>query len=174
MVDSPERARAVGILFKRKQVDVIFLYISTYALSSTVLPVARITGVPIVVLNIQPVSAVNYKEFNALGDRGLMTGEWLAHCQACSVPEIAGVFKRAAVEYRILTGYLGDSRTYQEIRGWVRAAAAAKTMRFNRLGIMGHYYAGMLDVYTDITKQIAALGGHVELVEMDELFLHPS
>lgn len=169
MVDSPERARAVGILFKRKQVDVIFLYISTYALSSTVLPVARITGIPIVVLNIQPVSAVNYKEFNALGDRGLMTGEWLAHCQACSVPEIAGVFKRAAVEYRILTGYLGDSRTYEEIRGWVRAAAAAKTMRFNRLGIIGHYYAGMLDVYTDITKQIAALGGHVELVEMDEL-----
>lgn len=145
------------------------LYISTYALSSTVLPAARITGVPIIVLNIQPVSAVNYKEFNALGDRGVMTGEWLAHCQACSVPEIAGVFKRAAVEYRILTGYLGDSRTYEEIRGWVRAAAAAKTMRFNRLGIMGHYYAGMLDVYTDITKQIAALGGHVELVEMDEL-----
>ena len=169
MVDSPERARAVGILFKRKQVDVIFLYISTYALSSTVMPVVQITGVPVIVLNIQPVSAIDYEKFNALGDRGVMTGEWLAHCQACSVPEIISVFKRASVGYRILTGWLGDSGTYREIRSWVRAAAVTKTMRFNRLGIMGHYYAGMLDVYTDITKQIAALGGHVELVEMDEL-----
>jgi len=169
LVDNPERARSVGVLFKQKQVDILFLYISTYALSSTVIPVAQITGVPIVVLNIQPVSAIDYESFNRLGDRGLMTGEWLAHCQACSVPEIANVFNRAGIQYRVLTGYLGESRTTEELKSWVRAAVTAKTMRSNRLGIMGHYYAGMLDVYTDLTRQIATLGGHIELVEIDEL-----
>ena len=169
LVDNSVRARSVGVLFKQKQVDILFLYISTYALSSTVLPVAQITGVPILVLNIQPASAIDYDSFNRLGDRGVMTGEWLAHCQACSVPEIANVFNRAGIEYRMLTGYLGENRTEEDLRAWVRAAAAVKTMRFNRLGIMGHYYAGMLDVYTDLTRQVATLGGHIELVEIDEL-----
>jgi L-arabinose isomerase len=169
LVDNPERSRAVGLLFKQKQIDILFLYISTYALSSTVLPVVQMTGVPIVVLNIQAVSAIDYESFNALGDRGVMTGEWLAHCQACCVPEIANVFNRAGIEYQLLTGYLGEERTESELRDWVQAASVSKKMRFNRLGIMGHYYAGMLDVYTDITRQISTLGGHVELLEIDEV-----
>lgn len=169
LVDNPERSRAVGSLFRQQQVDVIFLYISTYALSSTVLPVAQETGVPIVVLNIQPVAAIDYEGFNKLGDRGTMTGEWLAHCQACCVPEIASVFNRAGIEYHLVTGYLGEEQTTEALREWVQAAKVAKIMRTNRLGVMGHYYAGMLDVYTDVTKQISAFGGHVDLLEIDEL-----
>jgi L-arabinose isomerase len=115
------------------------------------------------------VAAIDYEAFNALGDRGVMTGEWLAHCQACSVPEIANVFNRAGIDYHLLTGYLGDERTSAELESWVSAAMVAKTMRQNRLGVMGHYYGGMLDVYTDVTRQIARFGGHVELIEIDEL-----
>jgi L-arabinose isomerase len=169
LVDNPERARTVGSMFRQQHVDVIFLYISTYALSSTVLPVAQEAGVPIVVLNIQPVAAIDYESFNALGDRGKMTGEWLAHCQACCVPEIAGVFGRAGIEYHLVTGYLGDAETERQLAEWVEAATVARTMRANRLGVMGHYYAGMLDVYTDMTRQIAAFGGHIDLIEIDEL-----
>ncbi len=169
LVDNPERARTVGSLFRQQHVDVIFLYISTYALSSTVLPIAQEAGVPIIVLNIQPVAAIDYDSFNALGDRGKMTGEWLAHCQACCVPEIAGVFKRAGIEYHLVTGFLGDDETNRHLEEWVAAAKTARTMRGNRLGVMGHYYAGMLDVYTDMTKQIASFGGHIDLIEIDEL-----
>jgi L-arabinose isomerase len=169
LVDNPERSQAVGSLFRQKQVDVVFLYISTYALSSTVLPVAQATGVPIIVLNIQPVAAIDYDGFNALGDRGKMTGEWLAHCQACCVPEIAGVFKRAGIDYHLVTGYLGESATETAIGEWIAAARVARAMRANRLGVMGHYYAGMLDVYTDMTRQIAHFGGHIDLIEVDEL-----
>jgi L-arabinose isomerase len=169
LVDNPERSRAVGSLFRQQQVDVIFLYISTYALSSTVLPVAQETGVPIIVLNIQPVAAIDYDAFNAMGDRGTMTGEWLAHCQACCVPEIASVFRRAGIDYHLVTGYLGEPQTSAAIRDWVEAARVRRRMRDNRLGVMGHYYAGMLDVYTDMTRQIAAFGGHIDLIEIDEL-----
>jgi L-arabinose isomerase len=42
-------------------------------------------------------------------------------------------------------------------------------MWHNRLGLMGHYYGGMLDIYTDVTRQCAYFGGHIEMLEVDEL-----
>ena len=42
-------------------------------------------------------------------------------------------------------------------------------MEHNRLGVMGHYYGGMLDIYSDLTQQCAYFGGHIEVVEVDEL-----
>ena len=105
MVDNPAKAHAAASLFRQKEVDLIFLHISTYALSSTVLPVVQKAGVPVVVLNLQPVPQLDYEKFNALDDRGLMTGIWLEHCQACSAPEIACVFNRAGIAYHLVTGY---------------------------------------------------------------------
>jgi L-arabinose isomerase len=169
LVDSPERAAHVGREFRTRDVDAIFLYISTYALSSTVLPVVQRAGVPVIVLNIQPVARIDYEAFNRLGDRGVMTGEWLAHCQACCVPEIASVFKRSGIDYHVVTGYLQDKETWTQVAEWLSAARVAASMRDNRLGVLGHYYGGMLDVYTDVTRQLAAFGGHVEIVEMCEL-----
>lgn len=169
LVDAPEQARAAGDKLKQHDVDIVFLYVSTYALSSTVLPIAQKLKCPLVILNIQPVAAIDYDKFNALGDRGVMTGEWLAHCQACSVPEIANVFNRVGIPYEFVTGYLDEDFVWEELRGWVEAVRVAAAMRDNRLGVLGHYYCGMLDVYTDLTKQSAAFGSHIELVEMCEL-----
>jgi len=169
LVDSPVKAREAGDYLKKNDVDIVFLYVSTYALSSTVLPVAQKLNCPIIILNIQPVAAIDYENFNKLGDRGKMTGEWLAHCQACSVPELANVFNRAGIGYEIVTGYLGEQAVWDEIQGWIEAAGVASAMRNNRLGVLGHYYCGMLDVYSDLTKQAATFGNHIELVEMCEV-----
>jgi L-arabinose isomerase len=166
MVDNPAKAHAAASLFRRKEVDLIFLYISTYALSSTVLPVVQKARVPVVVLNLQPVPQLDYEKFNQLGDRGLMTGIWLEHCQACSAPEIACVFNRAGIAYHLVTGYLQDEAAWKEIRDWVDAAKVLIGMRENRVGVLGHYYCGMLDVYSDMTQQSAMFGNHFELIEM--------
>jgi L-arabinose isomerase len=170
LVDTPEKAVEAGHAFRREDVDVIFLYVTTYALSSTVLPVVRRAKVPVVILNLSPTPAIVYISFNSLGDRTKMTGEWLAYCQACPVPEIANVFRRARIPFFQVTGTLEDDPiAWREIDEWINAARVANVMEHNRLGVMGHYYGGMLDIYSDLTLQCATFGGHIEIIEVEEL-----
>lgn len=169
MVDNPVKARKAAGFLKSQDVKIVFLYVSTYALSSTVLPIAQKLKVPVVILNLQPVATLDYEAFNKLGDRGKMTGVWLEHCQACSVPEIASIFIRSSIQYDIVTGYLQDNEAWNEIEAWTAAAHVANKMCNNRMGVLGHYYGGMLDVYTDLTKQSVVFGTHIELLEMCEL-----
>ncbi|MBS3772368.1 MAG: arabinose isomerase, partial [Bacteroidales bacterium] len=60
LIDTPEEARKAGDMLKRNNVELVFLYVSTYALSSTVLPVAQRVNVPIIILNLQPTPAIDY------------------------------------------------------------------------------------------------------------------
>lgn len=170
LVDCVDKAFETGRLFSTQDVDIIFLYVSTYALSSTVLPVVKKAKVPVIILNLAPEAAIDYTSFNAMTDRTKMTGEWLAYCSACPVPEIANVFNRTGIKFHQVTGMLYDDKEcWNDIREWVEAAKVVHKMQYNRLGCMGHYYSGMLDIYTDFTKQYACFGGHIELLEVEEL-----
>lgn len=170
LVDTVDKAFEAGTRFRQEDVDVIILYVSTYALSSTVLPVVQRTKVPVIILNLSPASNIDYAQFNALEDRTKMTAEWLAYCAACPVPEIANAFKRTGIQFYQVTGMLdNDEECWNEIGEWIAAAKVAHTMFYNRMGCMGHYYSGMLDIYTDLTLQTRYFGGHFELIEVEEL-----
>lgn len=170
LIDNPRKAFEAGHRFRQADVDIIFLYVTTYALSSTVLPVVQRAKVPVVILNLQPEESIDYKWFNKLNDRTRMTGEWLAYCSACPVPEIASVFLRTGIRFHQITGVLhGDPECWKEVSEWVEAARVARVMSHNRMGCMGHYYSGMLDIYSDMTSHYAAFGGHFEMIEVDDL-----
>jgi L-arabinose isomerase len=169
LVDTPQRSRAAGHQCRREDIEVLFLYATTYAVSSTVLPLVQHAGVPVVVLNLQPEAAIDYQAFNRLQDRTAMTGQWLAFCAACPVPEIANVFKRAWIPFHQVTGVLDEQLTWDEIEEWLAAAHVRSTLAWARLGLMGHYYNGMLDIMTDVTLVSIVFGTHVEILEVDEL-----
>ena len=170
LIDTSQKAMEAGHQFRQADVDIIFLYVTTYALSSAVLPVVQRAKVPVIILNLSPEASINYARFNALNDRTAMTGEWLSYCSPCPVPEIANVFKRAGIQFHQVTGMLHDDpECWDEIEEWIEAAKVANIMSHNRLGAMGHYYSGMLDIYTDLTLQVATFGGHIEIIEVDEL-----
>ena len=162
LVDTPQAAREAGERLAAGRVELIMLYTATYATSSQVLPAVQAAKVPVVILNLQPTRSLDYE--------GMTTGEWLANCSACCVPELAGAFTRARVPYHTVTGTLLDGDpAWDAIREWVDAAAAVRSLRTARLGFLGHTYPGMLDMYSDFTQVHAQTGAHVEVLELDDL-----
>jgi L-arabinose isomerase len=170
LVDNYDSAIIAAQHLKQNDISILFLYTTTYALSSTVLPVVQKCKAPVVILNLSPEASIDYAAFNKLSNRTKMTGEWLAYCGTCPVPEIANVLQRSNIPFYQITGVLhNDDCCRKEITAWIEAAKAAHTMLYNRMGAMGHYYSGMLDIYTDTTKQLITFGGHIEMIEVDEL-----
>jgi len=170
LVDSPEKALDAGHACRRNDIDILVLYVTTYALSSTMLPVIRRANVPVLLLNLQPAPAINYASFNRREDRTEMTGEWLAYCSSCPVPEIANVLKRLDIPFQQATGTLHDDPAcWHGIEEWLRAAEVAHALGHARLGLLGHYYSGMLDIATDLTQVSGRFGIHIEQLEVDEL-----
>jgi L-arabinose isomerase len=169
LVDDVPKAAAAGEVFARAGVDLVFCYVGTYSTSATVLPVAQRSKAPVVVLNLQPVAALDYPRTD--------TREWLANCCACCVPEISCAFARARVPFRLVSGMLeadGEisapaETAWREIREWCEAAGVVRNLRGARIGFLGHAYPGMLDMYSDFTQHQAQLATHIEILEMCDL-----
>jgi len=170
LVDSPQMGTDIGHACREQDIDILLVYVTTYALSSVLLPVILRARIPLVLLNLQPTAAIDYAAFNRMADRTAMTAEWLAYCSACPVPEIANVLTRLSISFQQVTGILhGDPISRSEIEEWLRAAEVVHALSHSRLGLMGHYYSGMLDVATDLAQVSGRFGVHVELLETDEL-----
>jgi L-arabinose isomerase len=162
LVDTSAAARTAGETFAAGRVELVLVYAATYATSSQVLPAVQAAKAPVVILNLQPTRTLDYER--------MTTGEWLANCSACCVPELAGAFTRARIPYSTVTGSLEDGDpAWDGIAEWIDSARAVQGLRSARFGFLGHTYPGMLDMYSDFTQVQAQTGAHVEVLEMDEL-----
>ena len=170
LVDTPQKALETGHSCRRNDIDILLVYVTTYALSATLLPMVLRAGVPVVFLNLQPEAAIEYESFNKMSSRRAMTGEWLAHCSSCPMPEIANVFRRLDLPFHQVTGMLHDDDVcWDQVQAWLRAAGVVHSLAHSRMGLMGHYYSGMLDIATDLAQVSGRFGIHVEMLEVDEL-----
>uniref|UniRef100_A0AAU2VHQ0 L-fucose/L-arabinose isomerase family protein n=1 Tax=Streptomyces sp. NBC_00008 TaxID=2903610 RepID=A0AAU2VHQ0_9ACTN len=158
--DPQESARAAEQL-RRADCDLVVTFLTTYLTASMVLPVAQRTHSPVLVIDLQPTEAMDHANTG--------TGEWLAYCGQCPLPEVANVFRRSGIPFRSVSGHLHDENAWGRIRRWISAAGVRGALRHGRHGLMGHLYPGMLDVSTDMTLVSSQLGGHVEVLEFDDL-----
>jgi len=166
LVDNAPAAMAAGDLFAQANVDLIICYVGTYATSSQVLPAVQRVKKPVLVLNLQPSASLDYANID--------TGEWLANCCACCVPEISNAFARCRIDFNVVSGQLqpespAGAKAWATIADWVRAAGVMRALNHSRIGFLGHTYPGMLDLYSDNTMIQAQTGAHVEMLEMDDL-----
>jgi L-arabinose isomerase len=158
--DAEDGARAAETL-RVAGCDLIVGFLTTYMTASMLAPIAQRSGAPILLINLQPTEAMDHANFD--------TGQWLAYCGACPLPEMANTFLRLGVPFRSVSGYVEDERAWVRIGRWIRAAGVRGALRHGRHGLMGHLYPGMLDVSTDLTLVPANFGGHMEVVEFDDL-----
>jgi len=158
--DAQDGARAAERL-RSADCDLIVLFVTTYLTSSMVLPIAQRSHTPVLVLDLQPTERMDHATFS--------TGDWLAYCAQCSVPEIGNVFRRAGIPFRSVSGWLHQPSAWERIARWIDAARVRAALRRARHGLLGHLYPGMLDVSTDLTLIPTTFGSHVEVLEIDDL-----
>jgi len=158
--DPPEGVAAAERL-RAADCDMVIIYLTTYLTSSMVLPIAQRANAPVLVIDMQPSEHMDHATFD--------TGKWLAYCGQCPLPEVANVFRRSGIAFRSVSGHLEHEDAWRRIEQWVNAAKVRQVLRHARHGLMGHLYPGMLDVSTDMTLVSSQFGGHMEVLEFDDL-----
>lgn len=80
------------------------------------------------------------------------------------------MLRRAGIPLHQVTGALEDDPDcWREIENWMRAANVMTGLASSRIGLMGHYCSGMLDIVTDLTAVSSTFGCVFDMIEVDEL-----
>lgn len=163
--DAPSTYAAVPRILAA-DIDVLFVDMVTYATSSTFGVICREIRVPIVLVALQPLTAMDYA-------RG-STYMQLCNDDFCSMPEFTGVAVRMGRKAPpVIIGHEGDDPVAKaEIGRWAGITHALHDLRKGRLGLMGHTLEAMLDMHCDPTAVTATFGCHVPLIEPHDLMRH--
>ena len=166
MVDDAQSAYALVPKLKAADLDLIFCDMVTYATSATWGTIIREIDIPIVLVALQPMAAMDYA-------RG-STYMQLCNDDFCSVPEFTGVAIRMGKRPpEVILGTLeGDPVADSEIADWCGIARVLHDLKRARIGHFGHVLESMLDMHTDPTALTSAFGCHVVQTEADDLMRH--
>lgn len=160
-VSDPVEGAAAAERIRVSNPDLIVLFVSTYMPSAQVLPIFRDGGAPVLLLCMQPGPSMDHATFG--------TGDWLGYAGSAGLPEMGVALERLQLPIRSITGHLGDERAWAKLARWIRAIGVVANLRRGRFGLLGHLYPGMFDIQSNITAGYATFGGHVEILEMDDL-----
>ncbi len=110
MVTTKEQSQAAGDLFRAADVDLVFLQLLTYATSYNMLPAVKDLDVPVVLVNIQKLKALDYDHTDI--------ASWLGEGYACgAVGEMVADLERYGKRHAVITGVVegGDPGVQAEI-----------------------------------------------------------
>ncbi len=163
LIDKAEGAYALLPKLKAADLDLVFCDMLTYATSATFAVLVRSLNVPIILVALQPMSAMDYPRAT--------TRMQLANDDFCSVTEFTGVAIRMGKQPPpMILGVLeGDEQADREIRDWCDIAMALHDLQRARIGHFGHPIEHMLDMQTDQAALTAAFGCHIVQTEADDL-----
>lgn len=163
LVDDAESAYAVVPRLKAADLDLLMVDMVTYATSATWGVMVRELRVPIVLVSLQPLAAMDYSQAT--------TYMQLCNDDFCAVPEFAGVAQRLGrpIPPVILGHETDDPQAAAELAMWCRIAHVLHDLRRARLGHLGHVLEAMLDMHTDPTAVTRAFGCHVVSCEAEEI-----
>jgi len=163
LIDQAKGAYALVPQLKAADLDLVFCDMVTYATSATFGIIIRSLDVPIVLVALQPLAALDYARAT--------THMQLANDDFCSVPEFTGVAIRMGRRPpEVILGTLeGDAAAEAELVEWCEIAMALHDVKRARIGHFGHPIEHMLDMQTDQTALTAAFGCHIVQTEADDL-----
>lgn len=166
MLDDAKSAYAAVPRIKAADIDILFVDMATYGTSATFGILCREINVPIVLVAVQPMAAMDYANGT--------TYMQLCNDDFCSISEFTGVAIRFGrkVPPCILGFEEGDPIVDRELKSWCQIAKVLHDLRRARIGLMGHVLEAMLDMHCDPTAITAAFGAHVVLVEPGDIFKH--
>jgi len=161
--DDAESAYAMLPKLKAADLDLMFCHMLTYATSASFGAIIRGLDVPIVLVALQPLKALDYSKAS--------TYMQLCNDDFCAVPEFTGVAIRMGKKPPpVILGTLEDDPAAdKEITEWCNIAMVLHDLKRARIGHFGHPIENMLDMQTDHTALTAAFGCHIVQTEADDL-----
>ena len=162
MIDSSIKGYEALKKMQGDDLDVIFCNMVTYATSSVYAPIIRDLNVPMVLLALQPLEAMDCSK--------ACTFMQLENDAICAVPEFICVANRLNRKIRdVIIGVLyDDEKVAAEIKEWCDIAKVLHDLKGARMGLMGHVMEAMYDMHADPTAISSAFGVHVPLLEIED------
>ena len=147
LITTKEQSQAAGDKFRAADVDLVFMQLLTYATSYNMLPAIRDLDVPVILVNVQKLKALDYDHTDI--------ASWLGEGYACgAVGESAADLQRFGKRFDVITGVVegGDPSVQHEIEDWCKAAQVRRRFRDTNIAQIGRPYPGMMDLYIDETN----------------------
>ena len=163
MIDNPSKAYQTVKEMQKQDLDLLFCDMLTYGTSGTFGAIIRTLNIPVVLVALQPLKAMDYSKAS--------TYMQLMNDDICSLPEFTGVAARLGKKIPdVIIGTLyDDPQIDKEIDEYCRMARVLHDLKNAQLGHIGHPLNAMLDMHTDPTMLTAFFGCHVVECEVHEL-----
>jgi len=163
IIDSPSKAYEKNGEIIAANTDLVFCDMLTYATSGTFGIIIKNLQVPLVMVALQPMKAMDYTKAS--------TYMQLYNDDICSLPEFAGVAVRMGKKVpEVIIGTLeGDPDAESQLEEYCRIARVLHDLKNAQLGHIGHPINAMLDMHTDHTMITSWFGSHIVQCEANQL-----